>query len=316
MKGEIMYYRLMHAITRTNLSIQDWSPIEIRQPMMYNWLSDDRTRNRPRMTKSDRRKIQQEFLEEAGPNAAAFKALMDTLPDECFYMKDLDCRIMALNRRNCEVCNIKNEMDVIGKRSDEVFTPDEAESFMALDLEVQKSQQPAINRIETHPADKSPSITVASVYPIKNRSGRIIGTMRLYRVVSAPNIMPAWHGRLKNVVAYIQEHYAEEISISMLAKISGSSASQFKRIFTKTFEMSPGRYIANARLNAARKLLETTDDLVSDIAHAVGFYDQSHMTRAFKTIRHTTPGEYRRKHRAISLTKPRGRDKSTLGASH
>ena len=51
---------------------------------------------------------------------------------------------------------------------------------------------------------------------------------------------------------------------------------------------------------AARKLLETTDKLLSDIAQEVGFYDQSHMTRAFKTIRHVTPGEYRRKHRAIT----------------
>ena len=47
-------------------------------------------------------------------------------------MKDRDCRIMALNRRNCEVCNIKNELDVIGMRSDEVFTPAEAESFILI----------------------------------------------------------------------------------------------------------------------------------------------------------------------------------------
>ena len=86
-------------------------------------------------------------------------------------------------------------------RSDEVFTPAEAESFMDLDLEVQRTRKPAMNRIETHPADKSPGFTVASVYPITDRSGNIIGTMRLYRVVTSHDTLPEWHGRLKNVVA-------------------------------------------------------------------------------------------------------------------
>ena len=252
------------------------------------------------MTLRERKKMQRDFFEAAGPNTAAFRALIDTLPDACFYMKDLDCRIMALNRRNCEVCNIKNELDVVGMRSDEVFTPADAESFMALDLEVLKTRKPALNRIETRPADKSQAFTISSVYPITDRFGDIIGTMRLYRVVTSHDTLPEWHGRLKNVVAYIQDHYAEEISLQQLAEMTGSSVSQFKRIFTKTLEMSPGRYIVNTRLNAARKLLETTDMLLSDIAQEVGFYDQSHMSRAFKTIRHVTPGQYRREHRAIT----------------
>ena len=58
----------------------------------------------------------------------------------------------------------------------------------------------------------------------------------------------------------------------------------------------------NTRLNVARKLLETTDRLLADIAQESGFYDQSHMTRAFKAIRHTTPGQYRREHRAITAS--------------
>ena len=254
------------------------------------------------MTPRERKRLQKEFFDAAGPNTAAFRALIDTLSDVCFYMKDLDCRIMALNRRNCEVCNIKNEIDVIGKRSDEVFAPAEAESFMALDREVLSSKMPVINRIETHPADKSPGFTVSSVYPVKNSDGEIIGTMRLYRIVSSHSTLPEWHGRMKSVVSYIHSHYTEDISLVQLAKMTGSSVSQFKRIFTKTLEMSPGRYIMNTRLNAARRLLETTDRLLSDIAQEAGFYDQSHMTRAFKTIRHITPGRYRREHRAITAS--------------
>jgi len=44
--------------------------------------------------------------------------------------------------------------------------------------------------------------------------------------------------------------------------------------------------------------LEETNRLLSDIALAVGFYDQSRFTRSFKKARGITPGEYRRKHRS------------------
>ena len=66
------------------------------------------------MKKSERRMMQSAFLKKAGPNAATLKAMMDTLSDVGFYMKDTEGRIMALNRRNCELCNIHDEMDAIG----------------------------------------------------------------------------------------------------------------------------------------------------------------------------------------------------------
>ena len=135
---------------------------------------------------------------------------------------------------------------------------------------------------------------------IDHGNGKIIGTMRLYRAIVSHDTKPEWQGRLKYVVAYIQKHYTEAITLEQLAQMSGISVSHFVRIFTKTLEMSPNRFIVTTRINAARKLLETTDMLISDIAHEVGFYDQSHMTKAFKTIRKTTPGEYRRQHRSIS----------------
>lgn len=165
------------------------------------------------MTLRERKKLQRDFFEAAGPNTAAFRALVDTLPDACFYMKDLDCRIMALNRRNCEVCNIKHELDVIGKRSDEVFSSAYAEQFMSLDLEVQRTQKPIINRIETRSADRSSNFMISSVFPVKNCKNEIIGTMRLYRMITSHGTMPEWQGRLKDTIAYIQEHYTEEITL-------------------------------------------------------------------------------------------------------
>ena len=76
-----------------------------------------------------------------------------------------------------------------------------------------------------------------------------------------------------------------------------TSPSNFRRQFTRTLGISPGRYLTAIRLNAARKLLETTEKLVSEIANETGFWDQSHLTKLFKRERGITPGEYRRRHR-------------------
>lgn len=61
--------------------------------------------------------------------------------------------------------------------------------------------------------------------------------------------------------------------------------------------LMPSNYIQLTRVNAARELLERSTRLVSDIAQAVGFYDQSHFSRVFKRFRGQTPHQYRLRHR-------------------
>ena len=82
-----------------------------------------------------------------------------------------------------------------------------------------------------------------------------------------------------------------------MSAMANTSPTNFRRQFTRTFGISPGRHVTTIRLNAARRLLETTDKLVSEIAVEAGFWDQSHLTKLFKRERGVTPGEYRRSHR-------------------
>ena len=107
---------------------------------------------------------------------------------------------------------------------------------------------------------------------------------------------------LREVAAFIAENYAKKIQLGELAAMAGLSESRFKHVFSKTFAATPGRYVTTIRLNAARRLLEESDDLLSDIATATGFFDQSHMTRTFKAMRGLTPGEYRRRHRSQAMS--------------
>ena len=248
------------------------------------------------MTVTERKQLQQDFLRRVGPNAETFKALFDTLPDATFYMMDDQDRIMAYNRRNCENSNIQNESEIIGKKSSEVFPAVLAETYMARDREVRRTGEPILNRVYGHGADRSTDLRVVNIYPLRDAKGKIIGTVCLYRTVASADSKPDWYGAIKKAVAHIDEHFAERLTLTELARISGMSETSFRRTFTQVMEMTPGEYIATIRINHARKLLTTTSMKVYDIAEACGFYDQSHFIRTFKRLRRQTPAKYRRAH--------------------
>ena len=249
------------------------------------------------MTRCKKKKLQSEFLWKAGPNAATFKAMMDVLPEIAFYMKDAKGRIMALNRRNCDICNIHDELDAVGQRSDDIFPPALARTYVAHDQAVRQTGRPLINLRDGHSADRSNDSHIKSVFPLFDQEGTLIGTTCLYYKLPATEDAPDWHSILKPVTEYVARHYAEDITLDFLAAMVGTSVSSFRRQFARTFGISPGRYLTTIRLNAARKLLETTEKLVSEIATETGFWDQSHFTKMFRLERGVTPGEYRRRHR-------------------
>ena len=97
------------------------------------------------MTRREKKKLQASFMKKAGPNAATFKAMMDVLPEAAFYMKDAQGRIMALNRRNCDICNIHDELDAVGLHSDDIFPPALARSYIEHDHDVLKTGRPIVN---------------------------------------------------------------------------------------------------------------------------------------------------------------------------
>ena len=257
-----------------------------------------KTRTKP-VKIDDKRRLQKEFMSKAGPNAEVMKQIMDCSYDLYFYMKDTDGRIMALNRRNCELCNIRDEADAIGQTSADLFPKAFAKDYMDLDREVIETGRPVLKRVTEYPADKSFRLIESNVWPLKDSKNHIIGTARAYRVINEGEFKIVRYGRMRKVAAFVAENYAQKLTLDKLAAMTAMSKSRFKHVFAQTFATTPGRYITTIRLNAARRLLEETDDLLADIAIATGFFDQSHLTRTFVRERCITPGEYRRQHRAI-----------------
>ena len=71
------------------------------------------------------------------------------------------------------------------------------------------------------------------------------------------------------------------------------SPRNFSRAFQFELRMTPGRYIEQVRVEAARLLLETTSLSIQQIAYRTGFIIPGNMRRAFVRVLQISPGDFR-----------------------
>ena len=249
------------------------------------------------MTNRQKRELQNDFFRKAGPNIEVFRRMFDLVPDTKFFIIDDKDRIITFNRQNLENGNFKDEMEVVGRTCAEIFPAPFAKVYMERDREVRRTGKPIIERAYTHAADYSTDLRIASVFPLHDRRGKLIGTATVYRTKPCGGAIPDWYDRIKGAVAFIDGHYAEKLTLRRMAESAGLSQALFSRLFRKTTQTTPIRYLTEIRLNQARKLLANTEKTLADIAVETGFYDEAHFVRTFKASRGLTPGAYRRTHR-------------------
>ena len=247
------------------------------------------------MTNRQKRELQRDFFRKAGPNIEVFRRMFDLIPDTKFFIIDNKDRIITFNRQNLENGNFKDEMEVVGKTCAELFPAPFAKVYMERDREVRRTGKPIIERTYTHAADYSTDLRIASVFPLHDRRGKLIGTATVYRTRPCGGAIPDWYDRIRGAVAFIDRHYSAKLTLRQLAESSGLSPALFSRLFKKTMQTTPIRYIAEIRLNAARRLLSETDKTLAAIAAETGFYDEAHFVKTFRKSRRMTPGEYRRR---------------------
>lgn len=101
--------------------------------------------------------------------------------------------------------------------------------------------------------------------------------------------------RLRRVLAYMDEHLAENIPLTSLAALSGLAFHHFAHAFKDSMGVSPHRFLIERRITRARSLLADPSLSVAEIALMLGFADQSHFTEHFRRLTGITPARYRRK---------------------
>jgi AraC-like DNA-binding protein len=90
---------------------------------------------------------------------------------------------------------------------------------------------------------------------------------------------------------FLDEHFAERVSLQDLARLTGLSPYYLHRSFSRKIGMPPHAYQVQARVTRALWLLRRGRS-ISDAASSVGFVDQSHFSRHFKRTTGVTPGQF------------------------
>lgn len=111
------------------------------------------------------------------------------------------------------------------------------------------------------------------------------------RNASAPVFRPEPQA-VKHVRDYLQDNFAENISLEEIARVAGLSSFHLNRVFRQTIGLPPHAYQTQVRVERAKTLIAERVS-IEQAALAVGFFDQSHFTNHFKRLCGYTPGFYR-----------------------
>lgn len=107
----------------------------------------------------------------------------------------------------------------------------------------------------------------------------------------APRPLGLERTAIRLVRDYLQDNYAESVSVDALARVASLSAFYLNRVFHAEVGLPPHAYQTQVRVERAKTLL--AEGLPpGEVAALTGFYDQAHFTRQFRRYAYVTPGRY------------------------
>ncbi|MFS0868951.1 bifunctional transcriptional activator/DNA repair enzyme AdaA [Paenibacillus xylanilyticus] len=95
------------------------------------------------------------------------------------------------------------------------------------------------------------------------------------------------------VTDYIALHYAEPLTLDLLAQISHGSPYHLHRVFKRITGMTPLQYVQEKRMTEAGNLLVNTSLTVTDIGRRVGIANSAYFIAVFRKHTGQTPAHYR-----------------------
>ena len=99
---------------------------------------------------------------------------------------------------------------------------------------------------------------------------------------------------ITGITRYLQEHLAEEISLSVLAEQFHLNPQYISQLFKSEIGVNFLVYLTNIRMEKAKKLLLSTALSIAEVAEQSGYGDYRVFTKVFKKSEGITPSQYRR----------------------
>ena len=104
---------------------------------------------------------------------------------------------------------------------------------------------------------------------------------------------PATTPSIADLQRWLSDHFDEDLRVETLAERAGMSPRTFARAFQRETRTTPAAFVEQVRVEAARRILETTDHTVGAVARQVGMRHAETLHRAFRRRVGTTPELYR-----------------------
>ncbi|MEE1013587.1 MAG: AraC family transcriptional regulator [Clostridia bacterium] len=100
--------------------------------------------------------------------------------------------------------------------------------------------------------------------------------------------------KVQEVMAYLDNHFREEISLAEMAERFYMNPTYLSRIFRRVTGMTYSEYLMQHRLREAVFLLNTTDKKVMEIAVETGFHSDNHFCKMFRKHMGVSPRRFRK----------------------
>ncbi len=138
-------------------------------------------------------------------------------------------------------------------------------------------------------------------------AAEVVGTLELFVRVTKRTIHETQSqqrqgaSKIKQLMDYIAEHYAEPLSLGEMAKRFHFSPSYLSSYFATHTNEGFAEYVNKVRVEEARKLLSKDAAAISEISGMVGYSDHSYFCKVFKKHMGLSPSQYRRQFREGDL---------------
>lgn len=101
--------------------------------------------------------------------------------------------------------------------------------------------------------------------------------------------------RMQKMIGYIQNHYAEDVSLQDIANSASISRSEASRCFQSYLHTSPVNYLLKYRVERSMQLLRDNNMTVEAVALECGFSSSAYFCKIFRAHTGMTPKQYRSK---------------------
>ena len=102
-------------------------------------------------------------------------------------------------------------------------------------------------------------------------------------------------GVQRDMIAFVQKHYSEKVSLAMLAKEFHLSEKYVSWYFKEHFSISFMQYVLHLRMSKAKDILLTTDLSITEVALSCGYQSVNLFIRNFKDMYGVTPLQYKKR---------------------